>query len=117
MIGSLFNTPLILANVCAPNWDDSAFFSNFLHSVPGIDTHLLIFGGDMNTIMDPALDRSSTRLSQLSRSALVLQSYLETYGVVDAWRFLFPSTRQYSFFSPVHQTYSRIDYFFVDKKL
>ena len=35
----------------------------------------------------------------------------------NAWRFLFPSARQYSLFSPLHQSYSRIDYFFIDKRL
>lgn len=29
---SLFNTPLTLANVYAPNWDDSNLFKTFLHS-------------------------------------------------------------------------------------
>lgn len=115
--GSLFNTPLILANVYAPNWDDIDFFRKFLHSLPNMDTHQLILGGDMNTVMSPSLDRSSTKTLSSSKSSLVLQSYLDTYGVVDVWRFLFPSTSQYSFFSPVYQTYSRIDYFFVDKKL
>lgn len=80
VVGSLFNTPLILANC-----DDSDFFRTFLHSLPCIDTHQLTLGGDMNTIMNPALDRSSTRASPVSKSSLVLQSYLDTYEVVDAF--------------------------------
>ena len=35
----------------------------------------------------------------------------------EAWHFLHPTDRQYSFYSHVHQTYSRIDYFFMDKTL
>lgn len=34
-------------------------------------------------------------------------------GSVDPWRSLFPQSQ--SFFSPVHHSYSRIDYFFVDR--
>lgn len=36
----------------------------------------------------------------------------QLYGI-----FLYPTARQYSFFSHVHHNYSRIDYFFIDKKL
>lgn len=32
-------------------------------------------------------------------------------GVIDVWRQLNPSTRDYTFFSSPHSTYSRIDYF------
>lgn len=37
--------------------------------------------------------------------------------MVDPWRFKNPSTHHFSFFSPVHQSYSRIDYFLLDQKL
>lgn len=114
--GSIFNTPIILANVYAPNWDDHKFFSDLLTSLPQVNSHRLILGGDMNMVMNPALDRSSQKPTSISKSAQVLQSYLRNYGAVDIWRFLNPSTKQYSFFSSVHQTYSRIDYFFVDQR-
>lgn len=115
--GSLFNTPIILVNIYGPNFDDPKFFNNLIRSLPLIDTHQLILGGDMNTVMDLVLDRSSTKNFSLPKSSIVLQSFLQNYGAVDIWRHLYPCTRQYSFFSAVHQTYSRIDYFFVDKKL
>lgn len=36
---------------------------------------------------------------------------------MDIWRLQHPSDRQYSFFSPVHGSFSRIDYFLVDARL
>lgn len=36
--------------------------------------------------------------------------------MADNWRFRNPVTRSYSFFSPVHRSYSRIDYFIIDSK-
>lgn len=59
--GKLFDTPLILANVYAPNFDDSQFFKNFLSSLPDMHSHHLILGGDFNCTLNPSLDRSSTR--------------------------------------------------------
>uniref|UniRef100_A0A3Q4M4S1 Dedicator of cytokinesis 9 n=1 Tax=Neolamprologus brichardi TaxID=32507 RepID=A0A3Q4M4S1_NEOBR len=37
--------------------------------------------------------------------------------LVDPWRFRNPSIKKFSFFSQVHQSYSRIDYFFIDRTL
>lgn len=35
----------------------------------------------------------------------------------DLWRILHPSERDYTFFSPVHKTHSRLDYIFVSQSL
>ena len=36
---------------------------------------------------------------------------------MDPWRTLYPNSRQYSYFSPVHHSYSRIDFFLIDCEL
>uniref|UniRef100_A0A9J7ZUB5 Reverse transcriptase domain-containing protein n=1 Tax=Cyprinus carpio carpio TaxID=630221 RepID=A0A9J7ZUB5_CYPCA len=38
-------------------------------------------------------------------------------NLVDIWRLLNPTARDYSFFSRVHKSYTRIDYFIIDSKL
>ncbi len=42
---------------------------------------------------------------------------MEEFAVTDIWRFFNPSKREYSFFSHVHHTFTRIDYFLVDNRL
>jgi hypothetical protein len=42
---------------------------------------------------------------------------MEDYGSGDPWRLLHDDTRAYSFYSHVHHSYSRIDYFCIDKEL
>lgn len=113
VIGRINNTPVILANVYAPNWDDSTFFTH----LPNMDTHHLILGGDMNCVLSPFLDHSSPKTMAPSKTALAIQLFLNTYGMADTWRFRNPKSRSYSFYSPVHKTYSRIDYFFLDSQL
>lgn len=71
----------------------------------------------MNCVIDPMLDRSSHKNVAPSRMARTLSSFMEQNGYIDPWRFLNPSTKQYSFLSYVHRTYSRIDYFLIDKTL
>ncbi len=58
VVGKINNTPVTLANLYAPNWDDSTFFTNFFSRLPNIDTHHLILGGDMNCVLSPTLDHS-----------------------------------------------------------
>jgi hypothetical protein len=68
-------------------------------------------------VQDTTLDRSSTRDTVLSSSARVMASYAEQLGLSDPWRFNFSSTKAHSFFSHVHRTYSRINFFLVDDRL
>lgn len=108
---------LVLANVYGPNWDNENFFKNFFFSLPDLNSHQLILGGDFNCCLDSSLDRSSNRPYASSKSSKVIQLFMEQYAVSDAWRFFNPSTKQFSFFSPVHGTFSRIDFFLIDSKL
>lgn len=71
----------------------------------------------MNCTLSPILDHSSSKSTSKSNAATQLQLFLNTNGIADVWRFRNPTARSYSFFSPVHGTYSRIDYFFIDKSL
>lgn len=77
----------------------------------------MVLGGDLNCVLDPTLDRSRAIPGALSKSAETINAFLQAYGMIDAWRYRNPVSRQYSFFSPPHHSYSRIDYFLLDKKL
>ncbi len=113
--GLLFQQPVLLVNVYAPNWDDVTFIKKLLSSLTNLDTHKLIFGGDLYTVINPTLDRSSSKHTAISKMARSLSYFMEDNGCIDPWRFLNPSLKSFSFFSHAHQTYSRIDYFFIDK--
>uniref|UniRef100_A0AAR2LS66 exodeoxyribonuclease III n=1 Tax=Pygocentrus nattereri TaxID=42514 RepID=A0AAR2LS66_PYGNA len=113
----LFNLPVILANIYAHNWDNAQFFKDVFSLLPQLDTHSLILGGDFNCVLHQSLDRSSPRTNIGSKSAQCINSFLLEYGMIDPWRFKYPTQKQISFFSSVHHTYSRIDYFLMDRKL
>lgn len=109
--GVVNKVPVLLVNVYAPNFDNPTFLSNSFGILPSLDQVSLFFGGDMNCTINSQLDRSKLNLSQ-SRMAAVLRNFMNTNGYVDPWRFRNPIGRQYSFYSNVHQSFSRIDYFF-----
>ena len=115
--GSLFNTPVILASVYAPNWDDASFIHKLTSLFPNLNRHSLILSGDFNTVMDPAMDRSGPRTLARSKMSLALGEFADKAGWVDPWRFFNPHKKEFSYFSHVHHTYSRIDFFLIDKTL
>lgn len=110
VVGKLYTLPVVLVSVYAPNWDDYTFFNTLFSNMPDMSTHSLIIGGDTNCVLS-SLDRSAAGKTTLTKSAQSIKSFLETYGVADVWRFRNPTSRAYSFFSSVHKTYSRIDFF------
>ena len=115
--GQIHNIRVILANVYAPNSDDDAFFRRLFSTLPDMSSHYLIMGGDFNCWLDPQLDRSSSKVPMPSKSAKVIQSFMKEFSVSEVWRYFNPSKREYSFFSHVHHTFTRIDFFFVDDRL
>lgn len=116
-VGTLYQKPVIFASVYAPNWDDHNFFNSLFSLIPSLNTHTLILGGDMNCVIDPTLDRSSSRAIPPSKMSQTLRTLMDQFGYIDPWRFLNASSRQYSFFSHAHRSFSRIDYFVVDKNI
>ncbi len=58
-------TKVVLVNVYAPNFDEVNFSYRLLSNVPYLNTHLLIFGGDLNCVFDPRLNHSSPHSTTL----------------------------------------------------
>lgn len=115
--GTLYGNPLVLTNVYAPNWDDSSFFRHVISNIPDMTSKCLIMGGDFNCWLSPYLDRSSTKPTTASKASKILKTFMDEFSIIDPWRFFNPTSKTYSFFSPVHHTFTRIDYFLLDSRL
>lgn len=75
--------PVLMACVYASAWTDDKFITSFFSSLPKVDEHYLIIGGNFNLIQDPSLERSS---SNLWVSAKVLDTYKITLALFDPRR-------------------------------
>jgi len=117
VVGILFHMSVVFVNIYAPNWDNPTFFASLFSSIPNLNSHYLILGGDFNCVMDPRYDRSNPKTLEQTAMAKAVSAFMTQTGCADPWRFLNPSKKEFSFFSSVHQSYSRIDYFFLDKAL
>lgn len=114
--GKIYDTPVLLVNVYAPNWDNPDFFRQLFSDLPDMSSHFLILGGDFNCWLSPDLDRSSLKATTISRSARIINTFMDEFSISDPWRFFNPSGKTFSFFSHVHHTFTRIDYFLVDNR-
>lgn len=109
---------IVLANLYFPNQGQLPFartvfdlLRNFAGNSP------IILGGDFNLPLDPGLDTSSGRSSLPFSVSRGMKKLLSTLHLVDVWRMLNPTSKDFSFYSPVHNAYSRIDYIFLSHSL
>ena len=78
-----------------------------------LDSHTIIVG-DFNTPLS-ILDRSTRQ--KISKDIQDLNSGLEPANLIDIYRTLHPKSREYTFFSAPHHTYSKIDHIIGSKLL
>ena len=115
---SIQNMNLCIASTYGPNVDDPSFFHSFFTSLSDHSDNTLIIGGDFNMVSDSGVDRLSTAGSQRNwQSTNIVKQYMNDFGLCDAWRSHHPTLREYTFFSPVHHSHSRIDSFLVSSSL
>lgn len=89
---------IILANIYAPNIEDPEFFVDLKRKFQAMGSHDLVLAGDFNLVMDPVLDHSGVTVRRATRADLTLHRICRTMGLVDIWRVLNPSSRDYTFF-------------------
>lgn len=88
----------------------------YLISFYNIALDLFFMGGDFNCVMSNMLDRQPSSKAALSQMSKMLKYQCMEAGLVDLWRSKFPGSRDFTFYSSRHESYSRIDYFFTSKK-
>uniref|UniRef100_A0A8C5Q2N9 Reverse transcriptase domain-containing protein n=1 Tax=Leptobrachium leishanense TaxID=445787 RepID=A0A8C5Q2N9_9ANUR len=102
-----------LVSVYAPNASQTQFISRLLNKVQDVLTGTLIICGDFNLSIDPLMDRSAGGSRPHNTASIRrLRELMTQYDLYDTWRLLHPTARDYSFRSRVHNSYTRIDYFF-----
>lgn len=115
LISGYVNASLItLLNIYGPNSDDPTFFRNVFELLPEDRSSNIFIGGDFNCYLDSSLDRSSSKSPPTINSVQTLNNLIKSRNMVDIWRIQHPNKKEYSFYSHVHQSYTRIDYFIVE---
>lgn len=111
IIGKLEGTLVSLLNVYAPPGCGWLFYRKILNMMTTKAQGVVICGGDFNIHLNPKLD-TSTGKSVTKRIGTRMTALMKELGIVDIWRELYSTTRDYTYYSAPHAVYTRIDYFF-----
>uniref|UniRef100_A0A3Q1BRK9 exodeoxyribonuclease III n=1 Tax=Amphiprion ocellaris TaxID=80972 RepID=A0A3Q1BRK9_AMPOC len=116
---TIFNKLYSIVNLYAPNNEDPAFFHTvFSHLADLSANSTTIIGGDFNIVLNPSVDRSNSPIHvKQSQSVKVIHDYMKDFGLDDVWRLKNPTKRDYTFFSEVHKTFSRLDFFLLNNSI
>ncbi|XP_063818782.1 uncharacterized protein LOC135056932 [Pseudophryne corroboree] len=115
LVGKLNDSLCTLINIYAPNQNQATFFGRISAQLTSLGRGEVIMAGDFNEVLDASLDRSnpprprSPHHPRPTLASLALLNLLKTHLLFDSFRVSEPLTRDYTFYSSVHKTYSRID--------
>ena len=113
------NTCYLLLNVYAPTKlsDKSAFFKNLLDWFNNIKKigDLLICGGDWNTTQTSSLDTRGA--SHVYRLPQTFRKFIQKSKLVDVWRKMYPTKKQFTWRQNSLGVYSRLDYWLISTSL
>lgn len=110
---SIDDRPLTFASIYAPNTNQIQFLSETLASLNSFKKGDLLIGGDFNQINNPLLDKTykkSYKKKLHTTQEPFLDSLFSSCNVSDTWRRMYPTSRAYTYYSPLHNIHSRIDY-------
>uniref|UniRef100_A0A8C5LXQ3 Endonuclease/exonuclease/phosphatase domain-containing protein n=1 Tax=Leptobrachium leishanense TaxID=445787 RepID=A0A8C5LXQ3_9ANUR len=109
--GTIVDTVYTFVSLYLPNKKQHTSLARILKSLDKFHQGITIIAGDLNVPMEPHID-SSSRLSTAPSNVLrQFRKSLNDHRLVDVWRALHTDERDFTFFSPVHNVHTRIDYF------
>ena len=111
VVGSVGGNEISILNVYAPNEYDPGLFKEIANIIAENSKGMLITGGDFNAVQDGKKDRNPTDKGPQSPKTHTLNNFISELGLVDPWRTKNPTGKDFTFFSNVHNSYSRIDFF------
>lgn len=112
--GKLNGFECSLANFYGPNKNANRYLLGALEKFMEFKKGGAIIAGDFNFYFEPGRDSTSHARGTGGVWMNKLKKTLHQYQLVDAWRMQHNNERDYTFYSPVHATYSRLDFFLVE---
>lgn len=117
LIGRLVDHVVAIANVYAPNVDCPEFFQKLHAQLTDLHILHLLVGGDLNLLVDTALDCSKKVPQPKPRSLIALQELCNAIPLTDRWRQLNLTLQIFMHYSGQHNTYTRIDYWYMSPEV
>lgn len=112
----------MLVNIYAPcsSTQDQLPFYNKLKDIlldVCTDDHYVVVGGDLNIIMNPAMDRQGGNPKQNQAVLDTVAEIMESLDIIDIWRVRNPYLRQFTWRKTNPLIQSRLDYWLISNSL
>ncbi len=92
-----------MVSIYGPNETDSAFLTQISKTLlEEIDCPLVV-GGDLNAVINPALDKSQSDTTA-NPSSKLLNKFITELNLIDLWRIQNTKPKDFTFFSNRHKT-------------
>lgn len=114
--GTWEGSPITLANVYFPNTSHVPFCGKIIEELKWFAEGCVLLGGDFNIPLSPLRDTYSGHTHVSYRLLKRMKTLLQSLTLVDAWRSMHPSEKDFTFYSAPHKRYSRIDMIFVSQR-
>uniref|UniRef100_A0A8C5M9A7 Endonuclease/exonuclease/phosphatase domain-containing protein n=1 Tax=Leptobrachium leishanense TaxID=445787 RepID=A0A8C5M9A7_9ANUR len=111
--GTIADSCYTFVSVYLPNTAQHRCLSSISRQLRNFMAGTLVVAGDFNVPLDPRLDTSMGRTSIPPNVVRQVRRTLDELRLVDVWRSFHAGERDYTFYSPVHGTHSRLDYIFM----
>lgn len=111
--GLLDNELMTIGCNSATKWRQIRFLDEVFHKIQDFSEEILLVAGDFNYKADLQLDRTYKKtMAQIliSHTFMALHDLFEKYQLVDCWRHMNPTAKDFTFYSAMHDVFSRIDY-------
>ena len=108
-----YNTKINLVNIYAPNLDNPNFYRSVENLVAQSNSDLNIICGDYNLIMDPTKDCQNYKHLNNPKAREIVLEIIETYKLVDVFRFLHPDEKKYTWRRKNPLKQARLDFFLI----
>uniref|UniRef100_A0A8C5LZP1 Reverse transcriptase domain-containing protein n=1 Tax=Leptobrachium leishanense TaxID=445787 RepID=A0A8C5LZP1_9ANUR len=112
---SIAESVYTFASIYLPNSNQHRALASILRRLDAFKSGTLVVAGDFNVPLDPRIDTSAGRSSTPLNVLRHMRRSLDSLQLVDVWRAFHAGERDYTFYSPVHSSYSRLDYLFVQQ--
>ena len=112
--GKVEREECLIGSIYAPNKDSPQFFEQLFQKIDKMNVDRMLIGGDINTVLDSAIDRSTGTQHRNVKSASRLKNFLDNLDLIDVWREMKPEIPGYTWRH--HRPYKlseRLDYFFM----
>ena len=111
--GTIYGIHITMMNIYAPNPPPPSFWTKVATELEEFRCSVTLLGSDCNCCQDDSKDRSRADRHRNRSSDTSIAKMLNDINLIDIWRVLNPTARDYTFYSNPHRSYSRIDHFFI----